>query len=138
MPPAPEASFAPSSAITGVARCDLMGPIGIRRRLQRHRTRLAAIAAVLACSMAVAVHHSGATPDGHGDMGMGAPVEMCLAAFTAIGVSVAAVLVAVLPLRRWRPPARLAPAAAWIGARPPLGRARAGPPLLALLCVTRR
>ena len=135
----PGAPLAPSSAIAGAGSCGRMGPIGIRRRLQPHRSRLAAIAVVMACSMAVAAHHSGmAMSDGHGDLSMGARVEMCLAAFNAMGVSVGAVLLAVVPLRPWRPPTRLAPTAAWIGARPTLGRARAGPPLLSLLCVIRR
>ena len=116
-----------------------MGPIAIRRELHQHRRRLAAIFAVLVCSMAIAAHHSGmGMGDGHHESGMSAAVEMCLAAFTAVGAAVVAIVVGLIGLGRWRPPLRLAPSALWFAAHAPSPRARAGPGLLTLLCVSRR
>ena len=116
-----------------------MGPIALRRLLQRHRRRLASLAVVLVCATAVAAHHGGmAVGDAHHDTGMGAAVEMCLAAFTAVGAAVVAVALGMIALGRWRPEAQLLPTAAWWGAQPPAPRARAGPSLLLLLCVSRR
>jgi hypothetical protein len=114
-----------------------MGPILLRRLLERHRGRLAALAAVLACATAIAVHHAGPMDGKHGGMGMSASAQLCLAAFTAVGAAVVVVALGVIGLGRWRPPLRLAPSAAWLGA-PPLPRARAGPALLLLVCVSRR
>ena len=116
-----------------------MGPIAIRRELHRHRRRLATVVAMVVCSTAIAAHHSGmAMADGHHDAGMGAAAEMCLAAFTAVGAAVVAIVVGLIALGRWRPPLRIAPSALWLSAGPPLPRARAGPGLLLVLCVSRR
>ena len=96
---------------------------------------------MLVCAIAVFAHHGGvAMGHGHDEMGMGtAPVaEMCLAAFTAVGAVIVAVAFGAWALGRWRP--RLLPATASLvfAADPPLARARGGPGLLLLLCVSRR
>ena len=94
---------------------------------------------MLALASAIAVHHSGmATGAAHGDHGMSAAMEMCLAVMTAIGTAVAAVALGVLARARWLPVRIRMPAGVGFLARPPLPRARAGPPLLCLLCVSRR
>jgi hypothetical protein len=116
-----------------------MGPIGVRRALQRHRRHLVAFVAMFVCAAAIVVHHSGAAPgDAHGGMQMGAAVEMCLAAFTAVGAAVLAVVLGLISLGRWRPTRSLLPAAASWLAPSPMPRARAGPALILLLCVSRR
>jgi hypothetical protein len=115
-----------------------MGPTAIRGRLRRQRRRLAVIAALLVCATALTLHHSGlAMGDGHHEMGMGSVVETCLATFTAVGTAVAAIAVALIALGRWRPPLRLWPSSVWL-APAPTPRARPGPALLSLLCVSRR
>lgn len=98
-----------------------------------------AILAVLACSTAIAAHHSGTgLGETHHEMAMSSAVEMCLAAFTAVGAAVVAIVVGLIALGRRRPPPRLTPSALSLSDRPPLPRARAGPDLLLLLCVSRR
>ena len=117
-----------------------MGPIAVRRHLRRHRRRngLAALA-VLVCAAAIALHHTDlGAEQPHHDTGMSAAVEMCLAAFTAVGAAVAAVAVGLIALGRWRPPLVLQAAGLWFAVRSPVPRARAGPGLLLLLCVSRR
>lgn len=76
--------------------------------------------------------------DAHHESGMSTAVEMCLAAFLAVGAAVVAVAVALIALGRWRPPLTPTPSALALWASPPLPRARAGPALLLLLCVSRR
>ncbi len=116
-----------------------VGPVGLRQLLQRHRRRIAALTAALVCTTALAVHHSGlAVGDAHHDTGMSAAVEMCLAAFTAVGAAVVAVALGLIALGRWRPPLRMTPAALTVATYCPLPRARPGPALLLLLCVSRR
>lgn len=123
----------------GAGTIGSMGSIELRRLFQRNRRRVATLAVLLVCSTAIAMHHSGmATGDAHQEMGMGAVVEMCLAAFTAVGAAVAAVGLGLIGLGRWRPATQLFPTAAWWGAQEPAPRARAGPALLLLLCVSRR
>ena len=74
----------------------------------------------------------------HHDAGMSAAVEMCLAAFTAVGAFVAVTAVGLIALGRWRPPLTLGWGGVWLAMRSRLPRARAGPGLLLLLCVSRR
>ena len=76
--------------------------------------------------------------DPHHDMGMSSVIEMCLGVLTAAGGALAALAFAVFALGRRRPvPAMLATAT--LPARPvPPARARHGPGLLSLLCVSRR
>ena len=117
-----------------------MAPIAVRRHLRRHR-RLNGLAAltVLACAAAIALHHTDLAADQpHHDTGMSAAVEMCLAAFTAVGAAVAAVVVGLIALGRWRPPLVLGATGLGFAVRPPVPRARAGPGLLLLLSVDRR
>ena len=116
-----------------------MSPFGLRRLLQRHRRRFAALTVALVCVTALAAHHSGvAAGDAHPEMDMSAVVEMCLAAFTAVGAAVVAVALGLIALGRWRPPLRITPAVSIAGVQPALPRARAGPALLLLICVSRR
>jgi hypothetical protein len=116
-----------------------VGPIAIRRSMRRLRRHVAGVVLAVALSGAIAAHHSGI---GMGDMhhgGMSAAVEMCAAAFTAVGAAVAAVAIGILALGRRLAPDELFPAggATPVGARAPA--ARAGPPLLfSQLCVWRR
>jgi hypothetical protein len=107
--------------------------------LQRYRRHLMASVAVLVCAAAITVHHSGlTTSEAHGGMDMGAAVEMCLAAFTAVGAAVLAVALGLISLGRWRPTRSLQLTAALWLAPSPMPRARAGPALLLLLCVNQR
>ena len=118
-----------------------MGPIAIRRELHRQRRRLAALGVVLICALAISVHHSGmAMSHGHDEMGMGVPAvaEMCLAAFTAVGAAIVFVALGAWGLGRWRPRPLLTPTSVPFAADAPLARARGGPGLLLLLCVSRR
>lgn len=117
-----------------------MGPIAVRRHLRRHRRGdgLAALAVVI-CAAAIALHHIDLAADQpHHGTGMSAAVEMCLAALTAVGAAVAAVVVGLIALGRWRPPLVLEGAGLCVAVRSPVPRARAGPGLLLLLCVSRR
>lgn len=115
-----------------------MSALSIRRQLRRHRRRLTAVAAVLALAAVISAHHSGLPVTAHHDMGMSVVAEMCLGVFTAVGAALAAVGFAVLALGRWRPVPIVLPTVA-LPARPaPLARARHGPQLLSLLCVSRR
>lgn len=116
-----------------------MSPLRLRALLKRGRRHAALVVLVVAVGCAVAAHHGGAVmDDGHGSMDMGAVAQMCLAAFTAIGAAVAAVSVGLLALGRRRTAALLsAPGIPWTP-RLERARARAGPALLCLLCVSRR
>jgi len=92
---------------------------------------------VLVVVTAIALHHSetafGATHDDHG---MGGAIEMCLGVITAVGTAVVLFTLAVLTLGHWPQAPTLM--AAGFHARPPVPRARAGPLLRCLLCVSRR
>lgn len=97
------------------------------------------MAAVLALATAIALHHSGmAMGPMHGDHGMSAAIELCLGVMTAVGTAVIAIALGVLALGRWRPARWLMASRRVVLAHPPLPRARAGPPVLCLLCVSRR
>lgn len=102
---------------------------------------MAAVAAVLVCALAISAHHSGLGMS-HGDdgmgMGSGASLEMCLGVFTAVGAAVVAVAFGAWALGRWRLLVPLAPTSVVFAADAPSARARGGPKLLLLLCVSRR
>ncbi|HEX6944551.1 MAG TPA: hypothetical protein VF196_00050 [Casimicrobiaceae bacterium] len=94
---------------------------------------------MLVCAAAIAVHHAGPLME-HGDhgMGMSPAVELCLGVFTAVGAAVVAVALGVIALGRWCPAVSLAPRGLSRAVAMPVPRARAGPALLQLLCVSRR
>lgn len=115
-----------------------MGPIGIRRTLQHRLRRTTTVVAILLCGVALAAHHGGVgLGDAHHDGGVSDAMELCLAAFTAVGAAVVAITVGLIALGRWRPPGRMA-SVSFARVPPPLPRARAGPALVRLLCVDRR
>jgi hypothetical protein len=117
----------------------VVSPIALRRRMRRLRRHAAGVAVLLAVAGAVVAHHSDVGMGAMHDDGMGMAVAvMCLGVFAAVGAAVVAVAIGLLALGRWRPPLLLAPltTTAWFLAPEP--RARAGPALLALLCVLRR
>lgn len=117
-----------------------MGPIDVRRLLQRHRRHWAVLVALVAVTCAVAAHHALPTmaDDGHHMDGTAQQaMEMCLAALTAVGATIAVVAIGLVLLPR----RRLAVLTAVAGLPTPRvawPRARAGPALLTLLCVSRR
>jgi len=116
-----------------------MGPIEVRRRIRNARRHAAGLLLVLTLGTAVAVHHSEVASGGtHHDMAMTA-AELCVGVFTAVGTAVAAISLGFLALGRWPTPALLAPTA-WISVwgSGPCPSARAGPSLLAVVCVWRR
>ncbi len=94
-----------------------------------------AVPVVLALSAAVALHHDGMAMGGmagHHDMSVA--MEICLGVMTVV----AAVAFGVLSLGHLRPRWTLIARGRIVRARPPLPRARAGPLLLCLICVSRR
>jgi hypothetical protein len=72
------------------------------------------------------------------DPGMSSIVEMCLGVFTAVGAVLLGVGVAVLALGRWRPGPVLAAPLMRRVAIVPVARARHGPFVVCVLCVSRR
>lgn len=135
--PCLRAVFAVDAAALG--SLGFMSPMRIRRQLVSRRRQLTVVVALLLTSASIAAHHSGmATGDADHEMGMGAAIEMCLGAFTAVGTAVVAVALGLIALGRWRPPACVMPTGVSLIARPPLPRARAGPSLRLQLCVDRR
>ncbi len=92
---------------------------------------------VLMIGSAVAVHHSdlGAL---HHDLGTSAAMELCLGVFMAVGTAIAAVAVALIGLGRRRAPSALSAGGLSRAVERPEPRARAGPALLFLLCISRR
>jgi len=113
--------------------------ISLRRRIARGRRHISVLMAVLALGAAVAVHHDGvAMGDMGSHQGMSLALEICLGVMTAVGTALAAVTFGVLALARPQQRWFRIPAAPVVRARPPVPRARAGPPLLCLLCVSRR
>lgn len=117
-----------------------MGPIAVHRLIRRSRRHLAGVLAVVALASVVALHHSEMPMDGMTGMGHdhGAAVTMtaCIAAFVALGATVAAVTLGVLRLGRWRTVVLLAPEPL-LWSDVPRALARAGPPGLPLLGVWR-
>lgn len=115
-----------------------MSALMIRRRLRRYRRRLVVIAAVVVLVGLLAAHHSAAFTDMHHDTGMDAVVELCLGVITAAGAALVAVAVAIVVLKRARAlPARRATGVAVLPAVP-VARARHGPAVVCVLCVSRR
>lgn len=115
-----------------------MSALSIRRQLRRQRRRLTVLATVLVLAAIIAAHHGGLAMSAHDDMGMSAVAEMCLGVFTAVGAALVAVGFAILALGRWRPALHVLPAVTPPARPAPVARARHGPGLLSLLCVSRR
>lgn len=116
-----------------------MSAIRLRRQIVRRRRHLTVLVAVFALAGAVALHHDGIVMgDMAGHHGMGAALEFCLGVVTAVGITAAAVALGVLLLGRLRRPSTVSPVRHLVHARRPIARARAGPPLLCVLCVSRR
>jgi len=106
------------------------------RRFRRHGTGLLVVFAI---ASAIAVHHSGlAMGDMHHDMGLGVAMELCLGVFVAVGAAVVAVAIALVAIGRWRPLTDLRAVGLSFAIARPQPRARAGPALLSLLCISRR
>lgn len=107
-------------------------------RLRRHA---AGLLAVLLLAAVVVVHHaepSMSEAGGHHDSGDMAAMEMCLGALVAVGAAVALVGLGSFALGRWKPVRLLAPVGLAATIDVPQAVSRAGPPLLELLCVSRR
>lgn len=115
-----------------------MSALDIRRQVRRQRRRLTVVATVLAFAGLITVHHAGLPMDPHHGMAASSVIEMCLAVFTAVGAAVAAAGFAALAPGGWRRVPAMPRAAALPARRVPLARARHGPGLLSLLCVSRR
>jgi hypothetical protein len=106
----------------------------VHRRLRRLRRDVALVALMLALGGAVAVHHGAPAMVGdHHGMDIGV-VELCVAAFSAVGAAVVAIALGLVALGRWRPPTTSSPVALVLASSLPLPRSRAGP---AFLCVFR-
>jgi hypothetical protein len=117
----------------------MVSPLAIRRCARRCHRRGVALLAVAAVGAAIAAHHSGVSMgDLHHDGMASAAVELCLGVFVAVGTAVAAVGMALLALGPRRPPAALLAVGLSGACSRPQPRARPGPALLTLLCVSRR
>ena len=115
-----------------------VSPIALRARARRCRRHAAALALMLALVGAVAVHHAAPAFDDpqHGP-GLPAAAEMCLGVFTAAVAFVVAL--GIIAVDRFAPAMSLTPSGPLLrAARPPELRARAGPGLRSLLCISRR
>jgi hypothetical protein len=111
----------------------------LRRAIHRQRRHTATVAIIIAFGSLVAIHHVGpAMHSGHHEVDLGVVTQTCLGVLGAIGAAVVAVAVGLVALGRWRPPPILWPSTGTGARRPPQPRARAGPALLAVLCVSRR
>ena len=112
----------------------------IRRGMRRFGRRSVGLLALLTVVGAVQLHHSDLSMgEMHHDGGMN-PIVMtvCIGMLTAVGAAVVAVAIGVLALGRW-PLLRRSPLHSVAGGRISLlCRARAGPPPLLLICVSRR
>lgn len=112
-------------------------PIALRRVIRRHRRNSVNVLAVVAILGAVALHHSGLEhPGDHGGMGA-MTMTMCVGAFATVGAAVAAVVVGVIGLGRWRVPGPTQISNILVPSRPSQARARGRPPSLQHLCVLR-
>jgi hypothetical protein len=115
----------------------LRSPLAVRcvtRRLRRHA---AGVLIALGLGAIIAAHHS---EPAAGDMyhgGIGTVVELCLGVFTAVGVAVAAIAIALGSFGRRIRPRSLLPAGVAIVRRRLALEPRAGPPPQSLLCIWR-
>ena len=102
------------------------------------RRHAAVLSLMLALAGAVSMHHAApAMSDAHHGSDMVVMAEMCLGVFAAVSAAIVAVALGLIALGRWQPVSMLA-AGVSQSTRPPEPRARAGPALLVLLCVSRR
>jgi len=102
------------------------------------RRHAAVLSLMLALAGAVSVHHAApAMSDAHHGSDM-VVMAVCLGVFAAVSTAIVAVALGLIALGRWQPVSMLAPAGVSRSTRPPEPRARAGPALLVLLCVSRR
>jgi hypothetical protein len=103
----------------------------------RDRPRVIVAAALMALS--IVAHHTaiGSFEDAHHRMDLGAVADLCLGVFTAVGATVAAVGLALVPLTRRRPIDSAGPHRRVAIPRTPAPRVRAGPVLLLVLCISR-
>ena len=106
--------------------------------MRRHRRRVTVITTILALAAAITVHHSALPVHTDHDVGVSAVAELCLGVFTAVGVALMAAGFAILARGRWSPASMLLPAPGLPARRVPPARARHGPGLLLMLCVSRR
>jgi hypothetical protein len=106
--------------------------------MRRLRFRVAGLLLVVVLGAAIAAHHSGPPMDGMHHDGMGAAIEFCLGVLTAAGTVVAAAAVALFALRRLRAPTKPLLAVPFVAPEVRAPAARAGPQLLARICVWRR
>ena len=121
-----------------VASVRRVSALTIRRQLRRYRRHLAVIGVVVALVGLIAAHHSAVFTDMHHDAGMHAVVELCLGVFTAVGAALVAVAVAIVVLKRPRAlPAGLTTGSVVVPGVP-VARARHGPAVVCVLCVSRR
>jgi hypothetical protein len=114
-----------------------MGLLAVRRVTRGLRRGAAGVLIVLALGAAITAHHSGSIAGDmhHGDTG--AVVELCLGVFTAVGVAVAAIAIALGWSGRWIRPRSLSPSGGAIVRRRLTPEPRAGPPPQPLLCTWR-
>ena len=119
-----------------------MSALALRRRLRRFARRRSAFFAVALVSASLVAHHGvgvGVAAHMHHDSELGSVVEFCVAVLVAVGgTAVAAMALGGFRPVKWRlsTVVRL-PLSLTVG-RIPLPKARAGPPLLCLLCVSLR
>ena len=115
-----------------------MSALAVHRSTRRLRRHTAALLVVLALGAIITVHHTAIAGGAMHDAGMGTAIELCLGVFTAVGVAVAAVGLALRALGRWNTPPRLLPLGRLVAVRRLSLEPRAGPPGQPLLCVWRR
>jgi hypothetical protein len=104
------------------------------RPLRHRRAATLAIVVVAACLVA---HHSAIVLESHPHDDVLAVAELCLGVLTAVGAVATVAVFGLIPIRR-RPPASLGSVGRTHSAPVHVPRARAGPPVLTLLCVLRR
>ena len=115
-----------------------MGPLALRRRVTRLSHRRAALVIALVVAGTIALHHGAIALSVEMHHGHAVVAEFCLGVLTAVGAAVAAVSIGSLRRLRWPAAFPLAPRALIKVAAAPIARARPGPFLLNLLCVSRR
>jgi hypothetical protein len=114
-----------------------MSPLAVRRVLRRLRRDSAGVLIALALGTMIAAHHSEPVTGDIHHGGMGPVVELCLGVFTAVGVAVAAIAIALRTFGRWVRPRSLWPVGVAIVRRRLTLEPRAGPPPQSLLCIWR-